>query len=76
MLLRVFNLVSRDGFCLFSACATKHANNQQPELASTGRAGCQNKECKDQKAKIEKGELRFGTWVDSQNFQSFFWRHW
>ncbi|KAI9371858.1 hypothetical protein BJX61DRAFT_484429 [Aspergillus egyptiacus] len=46
------------------------------ELASTSRAGCQNKECKDQKIKIQKGELRHGSWVDTENFQSFFWRHW
>ncbi|KAL4921935.1 hypothetical protein BDW62DRAFT_98950 [Aspergillus aurantiobrunneus] len=46
------------------------------EHASTGRAGCQNKECKDNKVKILKGELRFGSWVDNNQFQSFFWRHW
>ncbi|KAJ5625750.1 hypothetical protein N7510_002059 [Penicillium lagena] len=44
--------------------------------AKTGRAGCQNKECKDAKVKIPKGELRVGSWVDSGNFQSWFWRHW
>ncbi|KAE8356516.1 hypothetical protein BDV28DRAFT_126772 [Aspergillus coremiiformis] len=46
------------------------------EQASTGRAGCQNKDCKDQKIKIAKGELRLGTWVDNERIQSFFWRHW
>ncbi|KAH1714129.1 hypothetical protein KXX60_004343 [Aspergillus fumigatus] len=46
------------------------------EAASTGRAGCQNKECKEEKIKIGKGELRLGTWVDTERFQSFFWRHW
>ncbi|GFF41425.1 PARP-type zinc finger-containing protein C2A9.07c [Aspergillus udagawae] len=46
------------------------------EAASTGRAGCQNKECKEEKLKIGKGELRLGTWVDTERFQSFFWRHW
>ncbi|KAL5340129.1 hypothetical protein BJX70DRAFT_132916 [Aspergillus crustosus] len=46
------------------------------EQAPTGRAGCKNKECSDQKVKILKGELRFGTWVDTEKFQSFFWRHW
>ncbi|OJI99927.1 hypothetical protein ASPVEDRAFT_39303 [Aspergillus versicolor CBS 583.65] len=46
------------------------------ELASTGRAGCTNKECKDNKIKIPKGDLRFGSWVDNGQFQSFFWRHW
>ncbi|KAI9043677.1 ubiquitin-conjugating enzyme [Aspergillus affinis] len=47
-----------------------------PQQASTGRAGCQNKECKDAKVKILKGELRLGTFVDNERFQSFFWRHW
>ncbi|KAL4810004.1 hypothetical protein BDV18DRAFT_51707 [Aspergillus unguis] len=46
------------------------------EQAKTSRAGCQNKECKDQKVKIQKGELRFGSWVDSERIQAFFWRHW
>ncbi|ODM14874.1 hypothetical protein SI65_09626 [Aspergillus cristatus] len=46
------------------------------EEASTGRAGCQNKECKDTKTKIAKGELRFGTWVDTERIQAFMWRHW
>ncbi|OJJ87470.1 uncharacterized protein ASPGLDRAFT_44023 [Aspergillus glaucus CBS 516.65] len=46
------------------------------EEASTGRAGCQNKECKDAKTKIAKGELRFGTWVDTERIQAFMWRHW
>ncbi|RAL07115.1 uncharacterized protein BO97DRAFT_409245 [Aspergillus homomorphus CBS 101889] len=43
---------------------------------STGRAGCQNKECKDAKVKIAKGELRHGSWVDTGNFQSWKYRHW
>ncbi|KAL4907979.1 hypothetical protein BDW74DRAFT_148340 [Aspergillus multicolor] len=46
------------------------------EQASTGRAGCQNKECKDNKVKIGKGELRFGSWVDTPKFQTWYWRHW
>ncbi|KAL4870932.1 hypothetical protein BDV12DRAFT_164939 [Aspergillus spectabilis] len=46
------------------------------DQAPTSRAGCKNKECKDEGIKILKGELRFGTWVDTENFQSFFWRHW
>ncbi|PWY66560.1 zf-PARP-domain-containing protein [Aspergillus eucalypticola CBS 122712] len=46
------------------------------EQASTGRAGCKNKECKDQGIKILKGELRHGSWVDTERFQSYFWRHW
>ncbi|QMW31222.1 hypothetical protein G4B84_006603 [Aspergillus flavus NRRL3357] len=50
--------------------------NPETEQASTGRAGCQNKECKDEKVKIAKGELRLGTWVDTERIQAFFWRHW
>ncbi|PGH06068.1 hypothetical protein AJ80_08236 [Polytolypa hystricis UAMH7299] len=46
------------------------------EEASTGRAGCKNKECQDNKDKIGKGELRFGTWVESERFQSWTWKHW
>ncbi|KAL2863679.1 uncharacterized protein BJX67DRAFT_241480 [Aspergillus lucknowensis] len=46
------------------------------ELARTGRAGCTNKECKDNKVKIPQGELRFGSWVDTERIQAFFWRHW
>ena len=50
--------------------------NLETEQASTGRAGCQNKECKDEKVKIAKGELRLGTWVDTERIQAFLWRHW
>ena len=50
------------------------------EIAANGRAGCQNKECKDAKVKILKGELRFGTWVEftmgEREVQSWKWRHW
>ncbi|KAL2818864.1 hypothetical protein BJX63DRAFT_383086 [Aspergillus granulosus] len=46
------------------------------EESPTNRAGCQNKECKDAKVKIPKGEVRFGTWVDNERVQSFMWRHW
>ncbi|RMJ24638.1 zinc ion binding protein [Aspergillus sp. HF37] len=46
------------------------------EEATSGRAGCQNKECKDQKVKIQKGELRFGSWVENEKYQSFTWKHW
>ncbi|KAJ5818562.1 hypothetical protein N7474_004153 [Penicillium riverlandense] len=52
------------------------ASDSLTEEAKTGRAGCQNKECKDAKLKIPKGELRVGSWVDSGNFQSWYWRHW
>ncbi|KAL1960937.1 hypothetical protein VTO42DRAFT_5921 [Malbranchea cinnamomea] len=46
------------------------------EEASTGRAGCKNKECQDKKEKILKGELRLGTWVETEQFQSWAWKHW
>ncbi|OJD25879.1 hypothetical protein ACJ73_02753 [Blastomyces percursus] len=44
--------------------------------AGTSRAGCKNKECQEKKEKILKGELRLGTWVDTENFQSWAWKHW
>jgi len=45
------------------------------ERASTGRAGCVGKKpCKG--TKIEKGELRFGTWVVIQEHGGWKWRHW
>ncbi|KKZ67787.1 hypothetical protein EMCG_06553 [[Emmonsia] crescens] len=46
------------------------------EEASTGRAGCKNKECQEKKEKILKGELRLGSWIDTENFQSWAWKHW
>ncbi|KAJ5155887.1 hypothetical protein N7492_008690 [Penicillium capsulatum] len=46
------------------------------EAASSGRAGCSNKECKDNKVKIGKGELRVGSWIENDRFQSWSWRHW
>ncbi|WEW54971.1 alkaline phosphatase [Emydomyces testavorans] len=46
------------------------------EEASTGRAGCKNKECQEKKKKILKGELRMGSWVDTEQFQSWAWKHW
>jgi len=46
------------------------------ELAKSGRAGCQVKECKDEKLKIPKGELRVGTWIDTSSQQFWSWRHW
>ncbi|KAF3386742.1 hypothetical protein F1880_000281 [Penicillium rolfsii] len=46
------------------------------KVSPNNRAGCQNKECKDERVKITKGEIRFGTWVETTNFQSWSWRHW
>lgn len=45
------------------------------EYASTGRAVCQVGECKKNKVKIGKGELRLGVWVDMGDFASWRWRH-
>lgn len=46
------------------------------EIAPNRRAGCKNKECKDQDIKFEKGELRIGVYVTIQDFQSWHWKHW
>ncbi|TGO14473.1 hypothetical protein BTUL_0052g00100 [Botrytis tulipae] len=46
------------------------------ELATTARAGCQNKECKDNGIKIQKNELRLGTWVEIQEHGGWQWKHW
>ncbi|WBW71112.1 zf-PARP type zinc finger protein, G1-S transition regulator Hpz1 [Schizosaccharomyces osmophilus] len=44
------------------------------EIAKTGRAGCKSNLCG--RSKIERGQLRFGSFVDSGRFQSWMWRHW
>ncbi|KAJ6083005.1 hypothetical protein N7467_007140 [Penicillium canescens] len=46
------------------------------ELARSGRASCQTKECKDSGDKIPKNEFRVGTWTDTEKIQSWMWRHW
>ncbi|KAB8296738.1 hypothetical protein EYC80_002158 [Monilinia laxa] len=46
------------------------------ELAVSGRAGCNNKECKDAGIKILKNELRLGTWVEINDRGSWQWKHW
>ncbi|KAJ5439580.1 uncharacterized protein N7458_010578 [Penicillium daleae] len=46
------------------------------EVSPNNRAGCKNKECKDESIKITKGEIRVGTWIETDNFQSWSWRHW
>ncbi|KZF19705.1 zf-PARP-domain-containing protein [Xylona heveae TC161] len=46
------------------------------ELSKSGRAGCKNKECKDNGIKINKDELRFGTWVTIQEKGTWAWKHW
>ncbi|OTB17037.1 hypothetical protein K445DRAFT_287395 [Daldinia sp. EC12] len=48
------------------------------EIAKSGRAGCQDGQCKKTGDKIQKGELRFGVWVEMPGTEngSFKWRHW
>ncbi|KFY07057.1 hypothetical protein V492_07490 [Pseudogymnoascus sp. VKM F-4246] len=46
------------------------------EIAKQGRAGCQNTPCKAAGVKIQKGEFRFGTWVEMEHGASFRWKHW
>jgi hypothetical protein len=50
------------------------------EPAPDRRAGCMEKFCKDQKLKFDKGEIRYGTWVEiaGPTFESAAWRfkHW
>ncbi|KAJ5211951.1 zf-PARP-domain-containing protein [Penicillium cinerascens] len=46
------------------------------EQAPSNRSSCTNKECKDAKVKILKGELRLGSWIEGERFQGYTWRHW
>ncbi|KAK4938755.1 hypothetical protein LTR10_020858 [Elasticomyces elasticus] len=46
------------------------------EMAKTGRAGCQNTQCKKDGVKIEKGEFRFGTQVMIKEHFTWMWKHW
>ncbi|MCJ1396933.1 hypothetical protein MMC11_000125 [Xylographa trunciseda] len=46
------------------------------EYALSGRAGCKATECKKQGIKIDKGELRHGTFLEIQEHQSWAWKHW
>ncbi|RAO64493.1 uncharacterized protein BHQ10_000505 [Talaromyces amestolkiae] len=46
------------------------------EESPNKRAGCKVKACKDHNIKIQKGELRLGTWVDTERYQSWSYRHW
>ncbi|KAI1610464.1 hypothetical protein EDD36DRAFT_326768 [Exophiala viscosa] len=46
------------------------------EMAKTGRAGCQNTQCKKDQVKIEKGEFRFGTQVMIKDHLTWMWKHW
>lgn len=46
------------------------------EISPNNRATCKNKECKDNKIKIVQGEIRFGTWVVTERFESWSYKHW
>ncbi|KAL8945027.1 MAG: hypothetical protein Q9216_000011 [Gyalolechia sp. 2 TL-2023] len=46
------------------------------EQANTKRAICKNTECKKAGVKIDKGELRLGSWVDYGEHQGWAWKHW
>ncbi|PQE07395.1 kinase rad3 protein [Rutstroemia sp. NJR-2017a WRK4] len=61
---------------LIIICIYKALTNTKPERAVSGRATCNNKECKDAGVKIGKDELRLGTWVETKDHASWHWRHW
>jgi hypothetical protein len=46
------------------------------EISATKQAGCQATHCKNDKVKIQKGEIRQGVLVDTGEFTSLKWRHW
>ncbi|PVH86232.1 zf-PARP-domain-containing protein [Cadophora sp. DSE1049] len=46
------------------------------ETALSSRSGCSSTECKDAKIKIEKDELRLGTWVEFPTGGGWVYRHW
>lgn len=45
-------------------------------MSPNNRAGCQNKECKDQAIKLAKGELRYAIQVTIKEHSSWQYRHW
>jgi hypothetical protein len=48
-------------------------------VSPNSRATCKTADCKEAGIKLQKGEIRFGTWVDipdSQYGPSWAWRHW
>lgn len=45
-------------------------------MSPNNRAGCQNKECKDQAIKLVKGELRYAIQVTIKEHNSWQYRHW
>ncbi|CEJ86656.1 hypothetical protein VHEMI04167 [[Torrubiella] hemipterigena] len=46
------------------------------EVSPNKRAGCKDSVCKKEAVKIQKGEIRFGTWVEIEERGSWHWRHW
>lgn len=47
------------------------------EISPSARAGCKDTVCKAEAAKIQKGELRFGVWVEiPDRGGSWNWKHW
>ncbi|KAL6871835.1 hypothetical protein J3F83DRAFT_616328 [Trichoderma novae-zelandiae] len=46
------------------------------EISPNRRAGCQDAVCKKDAVKIQKGELRFGSWTIINEHGSWRWKHW
>ena len=46
------------------------------EVSPNNREKKKNAECKKDKVKLLKGELRFGTFVTIMEHQSWQWKHW
>ncbi|KAF1348166.1 poly polymerase and DNA-ligase Zn-finger region-domain-containing protein, partial [Delphinella strobiligena] len=46
------------------------------ETSPNNRAGCGASDCKDNKVKILKGELRHGVYVTIKEHSTWKWRHW
>lgn len=46
------------------------------EVSPNNRAGCKNTECKKNGIKIQKGQIRYGTFVTGPEWQSWAWKHW
>lgn len=61
---------------LFKAlCSMTHAYIGA-EISPNNRAGCKDTVCKEEKVKILKGEIRFGSWVEINEHGSWAWKHW
>ncbi|KAL7812367.1 hypothetical protein V8C44DRAFT_69480 [Trichoderma aethiopicum] len=46
------------------------------EISPNRRAGCTDTVCKQGEVKIQKGELRFGSWTIIKEHGSWRWKHW